>query len=105
MARGSETPLASARRTSSSTPASNIACGALEDSPLELLARHVEAEEERRVARLALQSGSRRAERLADLRQLERADDAPAVVRVDALRCERVALGEQRMGVLRAQWS
>ena len=74
---------------------------ALDDAPLELVARHVEAEDERRVSRLAApQRVSAGLQRLADLRQLERADDAAAVVRVDALGRERISLCERGMGLL-----
>ena len=78
--------------------------GALDDAPLELFAWHVEAEDERRVPRLpAPQRVPAGLQRFAELRQLERADDAAAVVRVDALGCKRISFGERGMGTLGPQ--
>ena len=95
---------ASARRTSSSTPCSNIALRALLDPPCQLVGRDVEADDQRRVPRLAApEPVLARAQARPGLGQLERAHDAAAVVRVHGGRRGRIALGEQLVRRLGAE--
>ena len=90
-------------RTSSSTPLSNIACVRSLDPPLELVLRHIQPDDQRRPPRLPGPEpvlGAR--ERPPCVRELERAHDAPAIVRVDARGRSGVELGEVTMGRLAA---
>ena len=97
----SESGRAQAARASSPAPCSTIAPVRAVDPPVELVERQVERDDRRRVARVVCpQPVVGGCERAPGLGELERADDAPAVVRVHARGGCRVALGEQRVRCL-----
>ena len=85
---GRETPAASAARTSSTTPCVEHRVGAGDDPPLQLVRRHVEPDDQRRVSRRgrpeAVVVGH---ERLPGLGELERAHEATRVVDVHGRGC------------------
>ena len=85
------------RCASAAAPAAAIARDALVDPPVELVQRHVERDDQRRAGARPPSRGdpSRRRERGAGLGELERPNEALAVVRVNARRGGRIALGEQ----------
>ena len=68
------------------------------DPPIELLLRDVEPEDQRRVARVV---GPEPIALACSSRELEAADDAAAVVRVDGGSALGIELGELRVGLLR----
>ena len=85
----------SARRTSSWTPALEHRPRALGDPLVEDCLRHVEADDDGRVPRLARpEPVARRCERRTGLGELEGADDAAAVVRVHRCGGRRVDRGQ-----------
>ena len=93
-----ETPVASAARTSATTPCVEHRLGARDDPPLELVGRDLEPDDHGRVpGRARPEAIVVGHERRARLRELERADEAPLVVRVDGLGCARIEAGEPRV--------
>ena len=96
-----ESGRARARRTSSSTPASNIARVRASIRRVELVRRDVEPDDRRRLAGVAGPEPVA-AQRMADLGELERAHDAPPVVRVHGRGRLGVEVGQERVRALGA---